>query len=553
MLTWRKLLLVLLALAAGLSACRQQVQTPIPVKDPNYKKAKAFLYKQNDSAFYYFNKVATTAMDSLQTAFAYNYMGRIQSEAGDYFGSQESLSMSLKYLDTANEKHRQCLAANYNELGLTSISLKNYTAAIGYFNRVGFFNDKEDQWILFNNKALAYQEKGEYNSAINIYKNIIGQTKQPRTYARILTNMATTKWLADPRYQPLPDFRKALAIRVREKDSWGLNSSYLHLADYYAAYQTDSAIFYANRLYAIARELASPDDELQALEKLIRLGSPLRVKPYFTRYHQLNDSLQTTRNAAKNQFAFIRYEVEKNKADKLTLQQENTAKQNQILKQWVVIYFALSVIVVLIWWYRKRRQLQEVEKQNAIQEHRLKTSKRVHDALANDMYRIMKKIQNEPLLDRDWLVDNIDDVYERARDISYDIVKDQEENYHGKLSERLTSFSTDETRVVLVGNGEEFWNKVNAAQKFELKYILQELMVNMKKHSRATDVVLKFEIENNQRLISYLDNGIGLPPNAPHKNGLTNTGNRINSIGGTITFDSSEGKGLKIQLSFPVA
>ena len=36
------------------------------------------------------------------------------------------------------------------------------------------------------------------------------------------------------------------------------------------------------------------------------------------------------------------------------------------------------------------------------------------------------------------------------------------------------------------------------------------------------------------------------------KNGLTNTGNRINAINGTITFDTKIEKGLKIDIAFPI-
>ena len=82
-------------------------------------------------------------------------------------------------------------------------------------------------------------------------------------------------------------------------------------------------------------------------------------------------------------------------------------------------------------------------------------------------------------------------------------------------------------------------------------HILQELMVNMKKHSHASNVAVRFEEKNNHIYIHYTDDGIGMSEGTQHNNGLRNTGNRIASINGAIIFDLKVEKGLKIQVSFP--
>jgi signal transduction histidine kinase len=545
----KKLAYLYIVLFGLLVACQSKdTLAPPIIKDPIYLRAKSFMYKKPDSAFYYFSLVATAVPDSLQAALAYNYMGRIQSEAGDYFGSQESLIASLRYLDTTNEKHRQCLASDYNELGLTSVRLEHFDAAISYFDRVGSFRDPNDSLILLNNKGLAYQSKGDYRQALAIYDGILQRSPQPKTFARILTNRATARSLANPAYPANAELLRALAIRLREKDKWGQNSSYAHLADFYRSRRPDSALFYARKMYTVAREIESPDDESQALEKLIVLDEPVASKRYFNRYQVLNDSLQTARNAAKNQFALIRYEVEKNKADNLALQKANTEKKYQLL---VVLIAGLIGLIITVLWYRRFRRQKAVEKEAAIQETQRKAAKKVHDTLANDIYRIMKKIQHDTGVDKEWLLDNIDDVYKRSRDISYDIIQNADDRFHEKLTELLSSFATETTRIVLAGNDAELWQKVNPAYKFELKYVLQELMVNMQKHSKATNVVIRFEEQENHIQITYIDNGIGFDPNTVQKNGLQNTGNRINGIGGQITFESGTGEGLSIQLVFP--
>ena len=117
----------------------------------------------------------------------------------------------------------------------------------------------------------------------------------------------------------------------------------------------------------------------------------------------------------------------------------------------------------------------------------------------------------------------------------------------------LKSFANETRKVVFVGNTEELWKKVNAQVKYEVEHILQELMVNMKKHSQASNVAIRFEQKEYSITIYYTDNGVGIKGEVQPNNGLTNTGTRIDAIGGTITFDTNVEKGLKIRISFPVS
>jgi signal transduction histidine kinase len=126
--------------------------------------------------------------------------------------------------------------------------------------------------------------------------------------------------------------------------------------------------------------------------------------------------------------------------------------------------------------------------------------------------------------------------------------------FNEKIADLLKSFASENTRVILVGNSAlHYGEKVSEQAKDEIAHILQELMVNMDKHSLASDVVIKFEQVQQKINIYYTDNGIGIAGKPQPKNGLTNTGTRIAAIGGTITFDTNVEKGLKIQISFPVS
>ena len=528
------------------------------ITEPDYKKGESLLGVNNDSAFYFFNKVAGAARDSLQVATSYNNMAAIQSDAGDYFGSQESLLTSLQWLDEKKDRDYFCLASDYNELGNTSLNLKNYDAAIGYYDKaLQFSKDENFRGVVTNNKAVSFQKKGDYPSAIALYQSIIAQSrKDNKQYARVVSNMARTKWLQDSAYAAAPELLKALSIRKKENDYWGLNASYAHLADYYSHSQPDSALAYAEKRYLVAQALGSPDDEMEALQKLMVLNTGGNVKKYFIRYQFLDDSIQTARNNAKNQFALIRYDAEKNKAANLALQRDNTEKRIQLIQQRIILYGVLVALLfgtgLAIAWYRKRKQQMLWESQHAIRENQLKTSQKVHDVVANGLYRIMAEIEHRPAIDKEHLLDNIEALYERSRDISYEQDTVPDKGFDESLAELLISFAGPGTKVLVAGNDAALWTGVDPVSRQALAHIIQELMVNMKKHSGANNVVIKFERLQEEIKIQYSDDGTGLKPSFTYGNGLRNTENRIKGIAGRIIFDKQVSKGLKIEVYIPI-
>lgn len=552
----------ILILLAG--ACAKKAPRHGVVKNPDYKKAESFLDRQsespsyNDSAFYYFNKVVNSSRDSLQIAMAYTNMGTVQSDAGDYFGCQESLLQALKFLHELKKEDRRCLAATYNELGLTSSHLHNYDQALSFYDAALKFSDAKDfKVVILNNKALAYQKKSDYAQALRLYQQILSNTeKNDVEYARVLSNMARTKWLLHPAYKAAPELLTALQLRLENNDLWGQNASYAHLADYYTSSRPDSGLVYARKMYQVACRLLSATDQIEALKKLIQLSPPRDAKRYFVIYQHLDDSIQLARNAAKNQFALIRYEVQKNKADNLRLQRDNTVKKYQIVRQQVFLYCILFVAATgaasSFLWYRKRKRWLYMQTQATIKEHQLKTSQKVHDVVANGLYRIMTEVEHIEAIDKEQLLDKIEVLYEQSRDISYEKEISPEENFHQKVAGLVKSFASEQTKVLVVGNNAELWKNVPLRMISQIEPVLHELMVNMAKHSRASIVAIKFERSKNMMNISYTDNGRGMPVNVPYGNGLRNTGNRIKELNGSISFDAGKEKGLKVQISIPI-
>ncbi len=510
-------------------------------------------YDKLDSAFFFFNRYVGNAKDSLLKGSAYKHIAEIQGNIGELYGAQESLTAAIQALDPLDTAHHEELGYVYNALGNVSEKLKRYDEAIGFYNKsLSFVNGSEFQLEVMNGKAISLQKKGNYSGAIALYDAILAaHPADASLVARTIDNRATAKWRQNPAEPTLPELWQALQIRADSQYNTGLNASYAHLSDYYAKENPDSAMWYAQRMRQQATQNQSPDDVLEAIDKLIQLTkSPGAKLQWYEAFIKLKDSLQSSRDTTRSRFALIRYDVQKSKADNLLLQQRITRQQ---LYFYGLLALAVAIIASLYFWYTKRRKRMKQESENAIRNARLKTSQKVHDVVANGLYGIMNELEHRNSVERETLIVKIEDLYEKSRNISHEeMAAVHSTGYDKQVHELLTAYANEHTKVIIVGNQQSFWNNISPAQKQQLHLTLTEMMVNMKKHSHARNVVIQFKQENNSGLILYKDDGVGFEPAFQSGTGLNNTVSRIKSINGQVNFEKSDKGGASIAISFPL-
>ncbi len=559
-----KLPILLFFLIGILMSCNQKRgKTLKQPKNLYYEWAMSSLKTgKSDSSFFYFEKAKEQYLlnnDSLNVARCLINMGINLYDVGDFFGAQETSLEAVKYLDPKDVNESKLLGYLYNTIGNATDELKHYDQAITYYQQaIKFSIDSSATLIYKNNLAVCLRNAKRYPESTTLLNSILSKVANGTTeYAKFLNNLAKTRWMADSSYNPVPLYQKALNIRLKEKDLWGQNSSYASLAQYYEKKSADSSIYYLNKQYDVAKAIGSADDQLNALRGLIQSNSS-NSQRHLSTYLALNDSIQQARSAAKNQFALIRYEVEKNKADNLRLEKENAEKQNRLIRQRVITGASIFLLVLVAGggtlWYKRRKQRLVLEAQNRVKETQLHLSKKIHDVVANGIYRVMSEIEHGDEVDRDGVLDKLENMYHQSRDISHDVEQQTitEIPYNEQLASLLKSFAADHRKVLIAGNDAEQWDDINKRIKDEVKHVLQELMVNMKKHSQAEQVVVRFDITDQQLNIFYKDNGAGIPEEKSKGKGLANTVSRIESLGGKITFVNEPGKGLNITTIIPL-
>lgn len=548
-----------------LSCQKKEVKLPETntTVDSNFTKAIQFSQEnKNDSAFYYFdiaNDIFIEQKDSLRAAYCLIQMSTILQDVGDYYASQEIALEVTKLLNHSDTNQFQYIAINYNNLANSIAFTSSFNEAVPYHNlAIKFSLDSSENKVYTNNKAVTLFDAKRYIEALGIYTNILNDNKLDNVqYARVLSNYANTKWRIDKKYNPIPDLHKALQIRINENDSWGQNSSYSHLFLFHENRSRDSAFFYAKKSYNSAIKLNSPSDRLIGLNQVIKSINTDSVKHYFLMYKKLDDSVQLAKVNAGNQYALIRFDSEKNKSENLKLQKEIIdkdlidAKEKMIFS--IIILLAIFGVSGFIFWSKKRKEHLILESNNRIKENQLKTSRKIHDVVANGIYRVMTEIEYKEHLDRDEILDKLELMYEKSRDISYEVEDlSKEQSFSQVVSTLLKSFATDRLKVIIVGNDNHLWNNFSKEFQEQLILVFQELMVNMHKHSNAKEV--SFQMEDNSKILNiyYKDNGFGFPKNKKNGKGLINTETRIERLGGTITFVSEEGKGVKINIRIPI-
>ncbi len=522
----------------------------------------AYYYSINfkkDSAFLFYNlskEIHLNLGDKSKVGENLVQMAIIQSDFGDYYGSDETSIQALKYLDKNNIQY---LTSVYNCIAISAKKQNDYSEAIYWYDKAFNISANDIEKIAIqNNMANAFRSLKDYDNSINLLNKLLGNPLSnniPKTKARILDNLAYTKWLANENENVHDDLLSALTIRLEENDLYGLNASYAHLSDYYKQKNQKIALEYAIKMYNIASHQKSPQDQLEALQKLIDLENSNKTKKYYIRYVRISDSLKDADQNALNKFAKLKYDSKKNRDENLQLKITSAKKELELEKEKnrniITGVSESSIVIALLIFGYYRKQKHKQEKLQEIYKTEIRIAKKIHDEVANDMYNIMNKIQYTTN-SATQILDDLDKVYLQTRNISHENnTIETGINFEKFLKNMLSGFNNEHCKIFIKNLQETKLHRIEKHKQIIIYRVLQELMVNMKKHSEANLVVISFSDDKNYCTIKYSDNGIGNNrEELTLRNGLKNVENRIKAINGTVTFETTLNKGFKVSIFF---
>ena len=562
---------VLLAVFFALISCEKK-----PLNKPEKKSnlveinrlillgEKHFKNTKYDSSYYYFNKAKSLCdvkKDTAKIIYSILKLAYIEQYQGNYSGSETTTLEAFPYLKN-NPKPNHHWALN-NIMGNNYFWTLDYKLALQYYNLA--LNSKTNKFrkaCTKNNIASVYMEMHNYKKAIQILlpltleKDVIND---PDMFSIILDNLGYSYFKVD-NSKGIDYMNEVLKIRLQEKNDFGLITSYGRLSEYYKKTNPKKAFNYALLGYEKSTKINDINDRLICLALLIEKSSGNQLKKYSLDYIRINDSLVKARQKAKNQFAKIKYDSKQDKEENLRLKTQKAETALELEKQknqnLVLNFLVITGILSTIFLYYFLKAINKKEKIQTSYDTETRIAKKLHDELANDVYHTMAFAETQDLStiqNKESLLNNLDTIYSRTRNISKEnSFINTGPKYVEGLKEMMSGFNTNAVTILVNGMDSIDWNKLERNKKIIIYRAIQELLVNMKKHSQCSLAIITFKKKENKLQIDYSDNGLGAAlEKINSKNGLQNVENRILSINGTITFDTKSSKGFKTSLTIP--
>lgn len=506
------------------------------------------------SGYFYYLDAAQTHIkngDTLHAIDAQRLAAIASFKLGALINSEQEAVQALQWLDALSappdpvgyrDKNSRYTGL-YNHLGMVYRNKNHFDKAYDYYSRalthvdtpgdsIGLLNNRGNVYLDMNNYPLAEQD---FLLAIELGRHI----EDTASWARALNNLGVLQ-LKQNNTQGKEAIGLALQLRRQINDLEGMYSGNRHLALFALSERdTATALMYATTTLDIARELNSASYLLESLSILMDLNNDTLV----THYKTLTDSLNRTKQEEQNLYAAMRFDVEKEvlNTQRAELLLEKERSQKTLIQIIGMLALALLVLVIILILSRSRRiRREEVFKTES------RISKKVHDELANEVYQLMVKMQIEKNRDED-LLDDLEHIYNKSRDISKEYqVLDTTIPFDEIIGDLLSSYQSESVKIIRRDTNPIDWSIISAVKKNTIYRVLQELMTNMKKHSKATLVAVTFSQNRKLIEINYSDNGVGTQ--LKKQTGLQNAENRIFTLNGSITFESQSGKGFKAKI-----
>ncbi|WP_027391270.1 hypothetical protein [Aquimarina latercula] len=441
-----------------------------------YGKLARYYYKQDKITEAYTNyyksfNLYKTINDSLKVAKQLRSIADIEKSFGDFISSEATCFKALKYLDTIQNPTQ--IAELYQIIAISSREQKDYKNALKYNKKAIQITTSNTHRSLYKNtKGVIYLKMKKYYDAIKVFEQLITDSlmiQDSKEKARVLSNLAFTKSKLNYTWTK-KELLEALKIRENQKDIKGMIASNVHLAKYHIGRNKDSAMKYAKNAYQISKELKSISGTIESLDLIIQIDK--NSLNQLLEYKKISDSINSSNSLSKNKFARIRYETEQKEKENLILKTENSQKALSLQKKETqnILYAGTGLLIILssifLFFYlgtkHKKEKLQEIYKTET------RISKKVHDELANDVYQVMTQLQTKNNTDTTPVLDQLEDIYSRTRDISRENNRiETGAQYTDELRSMVSRYGSDQTNIIINGLTEEHWTNIPALKKIE--------------------------------------------------------------------------------------
>lgn len=493
-------------------------------------------------------------------------LARLNNNIGTFYQTQKEYSKAFDFFEKASKIQAELgdikeLANTLNNIGITHYSLGENEAALKAYLRSLAYKDSLDDFNgmanTYSNLAIIYEEKLDINSALHAYD-------------------------------------KSMEIRERLHDKKGISGTSNNIGSLYISQsEFRKALPYLIQSFSLGEEIGMIDYQSLAAENLSLAYAGLGEYREALHYHQtftaLKDSLFNEDKAKEIGRLEATFAAQKEIDAKAAEVRERTLQRNATL---VGLALVCLLGFVIIWGYHQRQRAakqlaaqkealnaqlmvellhdQEVENLAALMEGQEQERKRIardlHDRLGsklatvrlhiNGMESTVANSESEPQFIQSTKL--LDEACQEVREIAHNMASGVLTHFGLVAAIREMANTLDSSGQIKVAVHEFAMEgyRMPSSMEIGIYRVIQELISNILKHARATEVNVHLTRFDHGLNLMVEDNGVGFDLLTQQSDqsgmGLQNMKSRLLKMGGTFEIDSAIGRGTTVLMDIPV-
>lgn len=482
------------------------------------------------------------------------------------------------------KEHKQQKGLMFLLLGDVFLRENDLENANTYFDKA--FKLIEGKYVLID----YYLRKGKIAILKNDYINAerflnkgisIDEAKTTYTYPNFLNMLGYISIMRGKLTQANTYLKQSLHYQETNNFKTFTAKTYLHLALLAKVEESNSE----KEMLVLAQKYSNNDPVvtkgiyLAYKDYYSRNGDFTKEQMYLNKFNKLNDSIFNTEKSKIKLDLEWKYKLSESKKE-LIYNKQIISDDSKIKKLYAIsLLLLILLITVLIIVYRikikihkRNREIQKLlheeqlksnlenqkteiikEKIKAKVNERERLSLELHDGIANEISALKLSLSTSKTTNVntiDSVVDKIDKLYNEVRNLSHDLnpasITDVE---FSQLVDRICIMA--ENTGITVTKNIIFSKRIDELDErilLSIYRVLQELINNLIKHSKATKATIEVIEVDTTLLIEISDNGVGFGSAKKTGIGLKNIKKRISLLNGVLSISSEDGTSVKIKI-----
>jgi signal transduction histidine kinase len=312
------------------------------------------------------------AQDSAAIAQTLNFLGNDYSDLGKYDEAYYYFTQSYRVARAINDQMKMTIAI-YN-IGLVLNELGQYELALNHFNFSRELSEKigdlDGEVYLMDAIGELYLKKKDYKKSEEYLLSALKALRERNLTIiepRVIKKLARLKFELKDYEQSLAYYDSASSIHKKANNEFGVAESSLGISEIYIEQQKfDEAEELIEKSLVTAKKNNAQKMTIDCFQKLSYLaekrGDYEKGLEYHKNYKQLEDSLYSEEMLSKLFQDQLRFQTELKDSEiaalnKTKVEQANTLKRQELMRNVLVVLMALTVILLFTVYRSSRRRI----------------------------------------------------------------------------------------------------------------------------------------------------------------------------------------------------